>query len=179
MISLTTGPNTHRSPPRRTTTSRCSPFPRAQDMPACALGELTISLETALHLLSYSETFLNSSCFCLFCRWALVKDLEVAKRMTKFIELSTIGVSKDSQLRAAKVLEAVADSCEQAGSSEFSESFFEVSYRLMTERWQHLRDAVNTSGRFGLPEFTPAFCHFHGHNLQPQPGKLAKSTPPK
>ncbi|GMN45977.1 hypothetical protein TIFTF001_015155 [Ficus carica] len=101
--------------------------------------------------------------------WALVKDLEVAKRMTKFIELSTIGVSKDSQLRAAKVLEAVADSCEQAGSSEFSESFFEVSYRLMTERWQHLRDAVNTSGRFGLPEFTPAFCHFHGHNLQPQP----------
>ncbi|CAI8583373.1 unnamed protein product [Vicia faba] len=34
--------------------------------------------------------------------WALVKDLEVAKKMTKFIELNTIGISKDSQLRASK-----------------------------------------------------------------------------
>ncbi|CAI8583374.1 unnamed protein product [Vicia faba] len=39
--------------------------------------------------------------------WALVKDLEVAKKMTKFIELNTIGISKDSQLRASKVIKIV------------------------------------------------------------------------
>jgi hypothetical protein len=36
-----------------------------------------------------------------------VKDREVARRMTKFVELNTIGV--DLQLRAAKVLRAVSD----------------------------------------------------------------------
>uniref|UniRef100_J3M4C3 Alliinase C-terminal domain-containing protein n=1 Tax=Oryza brachyantha TaxID=4533 RepID=J3M4C3_ORYBR len=39
--------------------------------------------------------------------WALVKDRAVAQRMSKFIELNTIGVSKDSQLRAAKILKTI------------------------------------------------------------------------
>ena len=42
-----------------------------------------------------------------------MKDQEVAKKMTKFIEVNTIGVFKDSQLRAAKVLRVVSDSWEQ------------------------------------------------------------------
>ncbi|KAK4488817.1 hypothetical protein RD792_004607, partial [Penstemon davidsonii] len=33
--------------------------------------------------------------------WALVKDINVAKKMVKFIEINTIGVSKEAQLRAA------------------------------------------------------------------------------
>ncbi|KAG5568111.1 hypothetical protein H5410_064875 [Solanum commersonii] len=43
--------------------------------------------------------------------WALVKDKEVAMKMTKFMEISTIGVSKEAQLRAAKILEVVSNSC--------------------------------------------------------------------
>ncbi|MQL96419.1 hypothetical protein Taro_029093 [Colocasia esculenta] len=42
-------------------------------------------------------------CLGSMCRWALVKDRDVAARMTKYIELNTIGVSKDSQLRAAEI----------------------------------------------------------------------------
>ncbi|KAM6594423.1 tryptophan aminotransferase-related protein 2 [Cannabis sativa] len=102
--------------------------------------------------------------------WALVKDPEVARRMTKFVELNTIGVSKDSQIRAAKILEVVADSCEQSGSSDFEESFFEFSYHLMEKRWQQLRETVSKSGGiFSLPQFSPAFCHFHSKVLQPHP----------
>ena len=108
------------------------------------------------------------SLLSLFCRWALVKDPEVAKRMTKFVELNTIGVSKDSQLRAAKVLEAVADSCVEG----LGEDFFASSYRLMAERWQQLREAVKISSRFSLPEFSPAFCHFQARDSMPQPGKF-------
>ncbi|KAJ0890366.1 putative transaminase [Helianthus annuus] len=35
--------------------------------------------------------------------WAVVKDREIAKKMTTFIEINTIGVSKESQIRAAKI----------------------------------------------------------------------------
>ncbi|KAK7330526.1 hypothetical protein VNO77_24721 [Canavalia gladiata] len=100
--------------------------------------------------------------------WALVKDKEVAKKMTKFIELNTIGVSKDSQLRAAKVLKAVSDSCEQENSQD-GESFFKFSYMLMTQRWKQLRAAVEAGGLFTLPQFSPSFCTFFGQEMEPQP----------
>ncbi|XP_015882478.3 tryptophan aminotransferase-related protein 2 isoform X1 [Ziziphus jujuba] len=104
--------------------------------------------------------------------WALVKDPQVARKMTKFIELNTIGVSKDSQLRAAKVLKVVADSCEKtrtSSSSEYNESFFQFSYRVMDQRWQQLREVVNSSSVFSLPDFPPDFCHYHGQVLEPRP----------
>lgn len=99
-----------------------------------------------------------------------MKDKEVAKKMTKFIELNTIGVSKDSQLRAAKVLRAVSESCEQDRRSNDTESFFKFSYNLMAHRWKQLRAAVQRSGMFSLPTFSPAFCTFFTQVLEPQPG---------
>ncbi|KAH0724983.1 hypothetical protein KY284_000848 [Solanum tuberosum] len=62
--------------------------------------------------------------------WALVKDKEVAMKMTKFMEISTVGVSNEAQLRAAKILEVVSNSC-----LDFTlENFFEYSQSLMTDR---------------------------------------------
>ena len=104
-----------------------------------------------------------------------MKDVEVAKRMIKFIELNTIGVSKDSQLRAAKVLEVVSNSCEQAGGLEYAESFFHFSHALMTKRWRLLREAVKRSGIFSLPNFSPAHCNFFDNYLGTQPGKNNKN----
>ncbi|TKY55241.1 Tryptophan aminotransferase-related protein 2 [Spatholobus suberectus] len=100
--------------------------------------------------------------------WAIVKDKELAKKMTKFIELNTIGVSKDSQLRAAKVLKVVSDSCEQENSQD-GESFFKYSYKLMAQRWKQLRAAVEAGDLFTLPQFSPAFCTFFGQEMGPQP----------
>lgn len=99
--------------------------------------------------------------------WALVKDQDIAKRMTKFIELNTIGVSKDSQLRSAKILHAVADSIED--DSKESENFFEFGYNLLQKRWNQLRAAVNKSKLFSLPSFPSGTCSFSGRNFQPQP----------
>jgi L-tryptophan---pyruvate aminotransferase len=104
------------------------------------------------------------------CRWALVKDPEVAKKMTKFIELNTIGVSKDSQLRAAKVLKAVSDSCEE-DSQGGEESFFKYSYKALEQRWKLLRAAVDSGELFSLPEFSSAFCTFLNQESETQPGK--------
>ena len=100
-----------------------------------------------------------------------MKDAEVAKKMIKFIELNTIGVSRDSQLRAAKILEVLTNTTEKHGSSDSGESFFEISYHLMEDRWQLLRAAVNNGRMFSLPDFAPGFCHFLQQETQPQPGK--------
>ncbi|KAJ1282420.1 hypothetical protein BS78_03G050500 [Paspalum vaginatum] len=91
--------------------------------------------------------------------WALVKDREVAKRMTKFIELNTIGVSKDSQLRAAKVLRAVSDAYELPKGRE-AHRLFDYGRRKMVERWSMLREAAAASGIFSLPEETSGYCNF-------------------
>ncbi|KAB1216245.1 Tryptophan aminotransferase-related protein 2 [Morella rubra] len=99
-----------------------------------------------------------------------VKDQEVARRMIKFIELSTIGVSKDAQVRAAKILRLVSDSSERAASSEQDESFFEFSHHLLAKRWKLLREAVEHSEIFSLPVFPPAFCTFRKQVSEPQPG---------
>ncbi|XP_043706792.1 L-tryptophan--pyruvate aminotransferase 1-like [Telopea speciosissima] len=101
--------------------------------------------------------------------WALVKDKEVAKKMTEFIVLNTIGVSKDSQLRAAKILQVISDSNEHMGFPEDSDSFFLYAYHQMTQRWERLRDVVRRSGLFSLPEFSPQFCNYIGGFTEPHP----------
>ncbi|CAA6673096.1 unnamed protein product [Spirodela intermedia] len=80
--------------------------------------------------------------------WALVKDEDVARKMTKFIELNTIGVSKDSQLRAAKIM--------------VEERFFSYSRCVMAARWRRLRQAVESASSFSLPEFPSPLCRFSG-----------------
>ena len=98
-----------------------------------------------------------------------MKDRDVAKRMAKFIELNTIGVSKDSQLRAAKVLRAVSDAYElpEAGGAR---RLFDYGRRKMVERWRMLRGAAAASGIFSLPEETSAFCNFTREMAVTNPG---------
>ncbi|GLU03122.1 hypothetical protein SLE2022_203390 [Rubroshorea leprosula] len=90
--------------------------------------------------------------------WAIVKDEQVASKMTKFIELSSIGVSKESQLRAAKILEALNHGLE---NDTRSDNFFEYGRRIMAERWEKLRKIVESSSKiFGLLEYPEEFCNF-------------------
>ncbi|KAI3464127.1 hypothetical protein Pfo_020790 [Paulownia fortunei] len=101
--------------------------------------------------------------------WALIKDQEIAKKMTEFIVLSTIGVSKESQLRAAKVLQVMIESHKHRGNFKEGEAFFQYSYNLMSRRWKQLRDAVNKSKLFKLPDFPPGKCNFSGHTCTSKP----------
>ncbi|XVF53688.1 hypothetical protein PTKIN_Ptkin05aG0118800 [Pterospermum kingtungense] len=98
--------------------------------------------------------------------WAIVKDEDVARKMTKYIELSTIGVSKDSQMRAAKVLKVISDGCERPNERD---SFFEFSHHLMAKRWKQMRQAVHESGLFSVPNFPPENCKFFHRVFEPQP----------
>uniref|UniRef100_M1BMT0 Alliin lyase n=1 Tax=Solanum tuberosum TaxID=4113 RepID=M1BMT0_SOLTU len=86
--------------------------------------------------------------------WALVKDKEVARKLTKFMEIRTIGVSKETQLRAAKILEVVSNSC-----LDFTlENFFKYSQSLMIDRWQRLRQVVMDNDLFVIQNYPPQYC---------------------
>ncbi|XP_042040372.1 tryptophan aminotransferase-related protein 2-like isoform X1 [Salvia splendens] len=101
--------------------------------------------------------------------WALVKDKETARKMTEFIVLTSIGVSKESQLRAAKILQVISDSHEQRGIFDEGEAFFEHKYHHMARRWKQLRAAVEKSKLFRLPEFPHGKCEFSGRTFALQP----------
>uniref|UniRef100_A0ACD5TKL9 Uncharacterized protein n=1 Tax=Avena sativa TaxID=4498 RepID=A0ACD5TKL9_AVESA len=104
--------------------------------------------------------------------WALVKDREVAQKMNKYLELNTIGVSKDSQLRAAKILETVADGYERqpAGATGDASLLFHYAQRQMMQRWRALRAAVTASGIFSLPDEVAGFCTFAKDTVTANPG---------
>lgn len=77
---------------------------------------------------------------------ALVKNQELAKKMTGFIVLSTIGVSKESQLRGATILQVPIDHRGKRGKlKRTGHSLTIASYNLMAKRWEQLKDAVNKS----------------------------------
>ncbi|XWS22633.1 hypothetical protein CRYUN_Cryun29cG0053000 [Craigia yunnanensis] len=100
--------------------------------------------------------------------WAVVKDKEIATKMVKFIELSSIGVSKESQLRAAKLLGVISDDCQNSGPNK-EENFFDYGQRLMSERWEKLREVVKRNGVFSLPKYSQDYCNFSGKYTDPNP----------
>ncbi|KAK4402758.1 Tryptophan aminotransferase-related protein 2 [Sesamum angolense] len=91
--------------------------------------------------------------------WALVRNENIARKMVKFIEINTIGVSKEAQLRAANILETVSLSCQRHKPRDL-ENFFECSQRLMAERWKKLREVVDNTELFFVPKFPIQFCNF-------------------
>jgi L-tryptophan---pyruvate aminotransferase len=92
--------------------------------------------------------------------------------MTKFVEISTIGVSKESQLRAAKILGVISDSCQTDRSPEL-DNFFEYSKQLLSERWERLREVVKENELFSLQKYPLQYCHFFGDFTESHPGKAS------
>lgn len=99
-----------------------------------------------------------------------MKDKEVAKKMTKYMEVTTIGVSKESQLRVAKILQVVADGCKRFGSPD-GDNFFEFGQKMMAKRWEILRETVKKTQMFTPPKFPLQHCTYFGDLTQAYPGK--------
>lgn len=94
-----------------------------------------------------------------------MKDKDVAIKMTKYIELNSIGVSRESQHRAAKILSAVSDSSQCIGAN-----FFQYGKSLMAERWTKFREVISRSGLFSLPKYMEEYCQFSGEHTEAHPG---------
>ncbi|KAK4263153.1 hypothetical protein QN277_028610 [Acacia crassicarpa] len=103
--------------------------------------------------------------------WAIVKDIDIARKMTRFIVLNSKGVSKESQTRAAKIMEVLCDSYQSLrfdGYNKESELFFEYSRRVLKERWEKLREVINKNGDFILHnKFSQrAYCNFRNESSE-------------
>lgn len=106
----------------------------------------------------------------VFIRWAVVKDKEIAKKMTKFIEMSSLGVSKDSQQRAAKIMGVISDGYENCKCTNNNDLFFDHCHQVMAGRWERLRQVVERNGIFTLPKYPKQYCLFAGDSTEPHPG---------
>lgn len=103
-----------------------------------------------------------------------MKDLEVAKKMTRSVHMNSVGVSKESQTRAAKIIGVICDSYQNFGSME-SEHFFEYSKHLMRERWEKLRAAIEKSKVFTVDKYPRAYCNFTNESSETYPGNFSLS----
>lgn len=98
-----------------------------------------------------------------------MKDKEVAKKMVEYIIVNSIGVSKESQVRTAKILKVLKETCNS--ESDESENFFKYGRKMMKNRWEKLREVVKESDAFTLPKYPEAFCNYFGKSLESYPGK--------
>ncbi|GLT68145.1 hypothetical protein SLA2020_404030 [Shorea laevis] len=84
--------------------------------------------------------------------WGLIKKKSVYERMTMHMELNTMGVSRDSQLRALKLLKVILE-----GKGR---EIFEFGCKTMKARWEILNQTLSLSNRFSLQKIPPQYCTF-------------------
>lgn len=105
--------------------------------------------------------------------WAILKDEKVAKKMAKFLELNTIGVSHDSQVRATQVLKAVVQgytsTASHVRSSLDANKLFHFGSSVLHYRWARLRSALNVSSELSIPDFESSHCTFFQKEIDPTP----------
>ncbi|GFY96448.1 pyridoxal phosphate (PLP)-dependent transferases superfamily protein [Actinidia rufa] len=93
--------------------------------------------------------------------WAVVKDEAVYQRMVWYMTLSSMGVSRDAQLRALKLLKVVLK-----GDGR---RIFDFAYNTMSKRWEKLSRAVSKSKRYSLQEIPSQYCNFFKKVRGPSP----------
>ncbi|GLU16477.1 hypothetical protein SLE2022_329100 [Rubroshorea leprosula] len=94
--------------------------------------------------------------------WAIVKDKAVYEDMLKYMSLSTYGVSKETQLRALKLLDVVIATA--------GREMFDFGYSTMKERWGKFSKVLSMSKRFSYQQFDPLrFCNYFQELRGPTP----------
>ncbi|RDX74643.1 Tryptophan aminotransferase-related protein 4, partial [Mucuna pruriens] len=93
--------------------------------------------------------------------WAIIKDEAVYKRMLTYMDLSTYGVSRETQLRVLKLLKVVL--------SENGREMYEFGYNTMKNRWTRLSKALSRSNRFSTQNLKPQYCSFSQQIRTPSP----------
>ncbi|OIT01456.1 tryptophan aminotransferase-related protein 4, partial [Nicotiana attenuata] len=94
--------------------------------------------------------------------WAIVKDVNVYKRMMDYIVLAEMGFSKDTQLRALTLLKVVAE-----GDGK---QIFNFGHEIMRDRWEKMIHIFSLSKRFSLQRIPTQYCTFLDGVREPSPG---------
>ncbi|XP_010478823.1 PREDICTED: tryptophan aminotransferase-related protein 3-like [Camelina sativa] len=84
--------------------------------------------------------------------WALVKDKVVYEKMKRYISLSSMGVSRDTQLHALQLLKVVI--------GDGGDNIFHFGYGTLKKRWEKLNEIMSMSKRFSLQTIKPEYCNY-------------------
>nr|GFA30897.1 tryptophan aminotransferase-related protein 3-like [Tanacetum cinerariifolium] len=93
--------------------------------------------------------------------WAVIKDKDVYDKVSTYIRVADLGISKDSQLRALKLLKVVVE--------DDGRSFFEFGDNTMRDRWERLTLVFAKSSRFSIQQRNPLHCNFFNETRLPSP----------
>lgn len=104
-----------------------------------------------------------SSIMIFFNRWAIVKDEAVYEKMLTYMDMNTMGVSREAQLRALKLLDVVLE-----GDGK---ELFQFAYSTLKDRWRRLKQIISESKRFSLQNLSPQYCTFFKRVKDPSPGR--------
>lgn len=102
------------------------------------------------------------SCVGSCCRWALIKDENLYNRMTMFISLNSMSISRDAQLRALKLV--------KVALQERGRNLFTYGYEKMKYRWDKISEVFSSSKRFSLQKLEPQYCTYFQNVTGPSPG---------
>lgn len=91
-----------------------------------------------------------------------MKDEGVYQRMSEYIFLAEMGVSRETQVRALKLMKTIV----QGNGTEL----FEFGFQRMRDRWEKLSQTISSSKRFTLQEMPTLFCNFFEKVRGPSPG---------
>ena len=85
--------------------------------------------------------------------------------MLTYVTLNTLGISKDTQLRALQLLKVALEGR--------GRQLFDFGYTTMKERWEKLRHALSMSKRFSIQEIAPRYCTYYEAIKDPSPGDMS------
>ncbi|XP_006644625.1 alliin lyase-like [Oryza brachyantha] len=95
--------------------------------------------------------------------WALVRHENVAKRANDYMQQSTMGASRDTQLRILKILKVI------LANLRSKEDIFAFGYAVMRSRWRRLNAVVSRSTRISLQKMRPQYCTYFKRTKEPSP----------
>ncbi|XP_042483475.1 tryptophan aminotransferase-related protein 4-like [Macadamia integrifolia] len=95
--------------------------------------------------------------------WAVIKDADVYRRMTTYLQFNSMGVSHETQVRALELLKVVLE--------DEGRALFEFGYKVIADRWAKLNKIISASTYFSLQKLSPQYCTYLQDVHQPSPGK--------
>ncbi|KAM6542254.1 hypothetical protein CsatB_006701 [Cannabis sativa] len=105
--------------------------------------------------------------FCAMCRWAVVKDETVFTKMNEYMNMNTVGVSHESQLRTLQLMKVITQGKKEEDEEE---TMFDFGYKTMKNRWEKLNEIISVSKRFSFQELeSDQYCNFFHKIRGPSP----------
>ncbi|MQL75567.1 hypothetical protein Taro_007952 [Colocasia esculenta] len=95
--------------------------------------------------------------------WALIKDETVYNRTQEYMDLNSLGISRETQLRALKLIKVMISKIKVRGD------IFRSGYALTRDRWAKLSAVVSSSDRFSLQNLSPEYCNYFRTSRDPSP----------